>query len=137
MIKGYLYEIEDSSVVMAFGDRSVPHIAFPVQDIQKLNVRKNGSVRNGYLIGTGIGIGIGLVLTAAIVAESGVGGGELFIGLGSAGLLGAFGSIVGLISGGIAGHESFDINGSMVLFDYHRGDMEALSFEHEGYVEKQ
>jgi hypothetical protein len=137
MIKGYLYEVKDSSVVLAFGDRNIPHVAFPVNDIQKLNVRKNGSVRNGYLIGTGIGIGIGLALTAAIVAENGVGGGELFIGLGSAGLLGALGSVIGVISGGVAGHESFDINGSMVLFDYHRSDMEALSFEHEGYVEKQ
>jgi hypothetical protein len=70
-IKGYLLETNDTSVVLAFSDRATPHASFPIGEIGKIKIRKNGSVRKGYLIGTGIGIGTGLGLGAAVISASG------------------------------------------------------------------
>lgn len=127
-VEGYLYEVTDSSLVVSSTMtlmESQPVITLnntvvQVSNIQKIKLRRKGSVGKGYLIGTSIGIGVGII--AGIAADDG--GWVVFA---AAGTLGIIGSLVGTPIGAIAGTKSFKIEGNQDTYNKYRDKLKEAS----------
>lgn len=127
-VKGYLYDIRDSSLLLSwekhlprFADTSLPREvrSFGYRELKVVSMGRKGSVLRsvawGFLIGPAGGVAAGFIsgddpreyLIAFTAAEKAVGFGTIF---------GTLGAITGLIIG-VAGHHTFYIHGRKEKFD--------------------
>ena len=126
-IKGYLYEVQDSSILISQYPPSEGSKDFitkiEVSQIAALSLRQQGKVRKGYKKGTLIGIGVG----ASIGLVGGIAGGDgdpgtiLGFTIMGAGITGIIGSVVGLIAGSTV--NKYKINGEQSVFDLHKASL--------------
>jgi hypothetical protein len=127
-LKGYLYEVLDSAIVLSFKDETATPITIGVNNIRRIYINKSGTVGKGYVIGTATGMGIGLVLGSVFLAQEGSDFGVFFPLLAFTGTFGIAGSLVGLLGGALASGRNFDIFGSINLLNENREALEELSY---------
>lgn len=127
-IKGFLYKVNDSSVVVSSSSELLTeeftaslNNAIDIANIKKIKLRKKGNVGKGYIIGTSIGIALG------VVAGVSVADGDGFPILASAGMLGIVGSVVGTGIGSISGTKRYTIEGSQETFLLYQEELKTLS----------
>jgi len=112
-VEGYLYEVKDATIVVSstmaamdqYSSQMVNNSELQVTNIDKIKIRRKGSIGKGYLIGTSIGIGTGIILGAT--------SGDGFTTFAVAGMLGIVGSIVGTATGSISGTKTYIIKGNL------------------------
>ena len=92
----------------------------PVSNIEKIKLRKKGSVRNDYIIGTSMGIGTGIIIG---LANQGTG----FEVYAVAGTLGIVGSLLGTPIGAIAGTKRYQIQGSLDYYNVYKSKLKEAS----------
>ncbi len=127
-LKGYLYEVLDSAIVLSFKDETAAPITISVNNIRRIYVHKSGTVGKGYVIGTATGMGVGLVLGSVFLAQEGSDFGVFFPLLAFTGTFGIAGSLVGLLGGALASGRNYDIFGSVNLLNENREALHELSY---------
>ena len=115
-IKGYLYEVKDSMVLVSSKNRTIQEI--PVVKIEALSIRGRNKIGKGVGIGAGVGFAAGLLASTAVD-----GGGYEWIFLPPLGILA--GSFVGLIVG--AQKKTFKIKGNYSMFNIIKYDLQRRS----------
>ena len=115
-IKGYLYEVRDSMVLVSSKNHTIQKIN--VAQIEALRLRERNKIGKGVGIGAGAGFAAGLLASAAVD-----GGGYEWIILPPLGLLA--GGFVGLLAGTY--RKYIKINGSYYLFNINKYDLQRMS----------
>jgi hypothetical protein len=126
-VEGYLYDCKDSSIVVSsikeqlndYSSQMIGNKEFLVSNIEKIKIRRKGSIGKGYLIGTGIGVGTGIALGAT--------DGDGFVIFAVAGMLGIVGSVVGTTVGIITGQKNYVIHGNLAAYRIYASKLKASS----------
>jgi len=127
-IKGYLYTVNESSIVVSPSSEIVlDHLSsysskdtISIANISKIKLRRKGSIWKGYIIGTSIGIGTGIILAVA-------GEGDSFTVFAAAGMLGIMGSAIGVPIGNLSGTKNYNIGGNQNTFLTFQQELKACS----------
>lgn len=132
IIKGYLYEVNDSSIVVSSTSELLTkeyaasmNNAIDIANISKIKLRRKGSIGKGYLIGTSVGIATGIILGAS------EGEGDGFTVFAAAGTLGIVGSVIGTTVGIISGSTKFNIGGNQNTFLRYQQKLKTMSLVEE------
>ena len=115
-IKGYLYEVRDSMVLVSSKNHTIQEIK--VSEIEALSLRARNKIGKGVGIGAGVGFAAGLIASAAVDGD-----GYEWIILPPLGFLA--GSFVGLLAGTY--RKNIEINGSYYLFNINKYDLQRMS----------
>lgn len=138
--KGVIYEIKDSSIVVANAvakrDYSSGNFKFfsefNYRDIDFVQIRKFNSIRNGLIIGAVAGYFTGSILAVVVMGGEGIYTAILgtYLGLYYTWIEGSIGLIAGTIK------RKIPVNGSYEKFNLFRGDLQEYSFikENPSYV---
>ena len=125
-VKGFLYAVNDSSIVVSASSDLVTdqytaslNNSLAIANIKKIRLRKKGNIGKGYIIGTSIGIVAGILLAS--------GEGDGFTTFAAAGMMGIVGSVVGTGVGGLSGTKRYTIDGNQEKFLKYRQELKTLS----------
>ena len=125
-VKGFLYAVNDSSIVVSASSDLVTdqytaslNNSLAIANIKKIRLRKKGNIGRGYIIGTSIGIVAGILLAS--------GEGDGFTTFAVAGMMGIVGSVVGTGVGGLSGTKRYTIDGNQEKFLKYRQELKTLS----------
>lgn len=125
-VKGFLYAVNDSSIVVSASSDLVTdqytaslNNSIAIANIKKIRLRKKGNVGRGYIIGTSIGIVTGILLAS--------GEGDGFTTFAVAGMMGIVGSVVGTGVGSLSGTKRYTIDGNQENFLTYRQELKTLS----------
>jgi len=127
IVKGVLYEIGDSSIVVAESIYSSTLQEYRFNDIGLMKVRRGNSIRRGIYRGAGIGFVSGIIASFSFVGDASVLTGPLYVMLGMT--YGVVGAGLGAMAGTIK--DRIPIKFSYENFEKYRGNLQDYSYRHE------